>query len=158
MSQYDINSVLSAILEAKNNHKKTVLVTGVFDCLHQEHISFLKKAKAAGDYLIVGIETDKRVTKMKGNQRPKNSHNQRLDNLKSLHLADTIFILPVEFSDPKNHQRLISQIKPDILAVSSHTKHQLKKKQIIEKYGGIVKVVHQHNPQFSTTKILKTKS
>ena len=155
MNKLRIQNILPDIVSAKNDQKKIVLVTGVFDVIHQEHIKFLTKAKSIGDFLIVGIETDERVEQMKGINRPDNSQNTRLKNLTSLNLADTVFILPDKFSDPKNHQKLISQIKPDILAISSHTSHQLKKKKIIEKYGGVLKVVHQHNPQVSTTKILK---
>ena len=151
-----IKTILPAIIQAKNDQKKTVLVTGVFDVLHQEHINFLNKAKAAGDFLIIGIETDVRVEQMKGDQRPNHSQQMRLKNLQKLNLADTTFILPNKFSSPADHQKLISQIKPDILAISSHTKHQFQKKKIIEKYGGILKIVHQHNSQVSTTKILKT--
>jgi len=155
MNQPKIDTILPIIIKAKKDHQKIVLVTGVFDVLHQEHIIFLTKAKQIGDFLIIGIETDGRAGQMKGKSRPDNPQNKRLKNLEKLHIADIIFILPEEFSDPQNHQKLISQIKPDILAVSSHTKYQSQKKKIIEKYGGTLKVVHQHNPQVSTTKILK---
>lgn len=155
MNQPRIDTILPLIQKAKINNQKTVLVTGVFDVLHQEHINFLTKAKSIGEFLIIGIETDARVEQMKGDQRPNNSQDERLKNLKSLNIADTIFILPDRFSDSKEHQKLISQIKPDILAISSHTKHQLKKKKIIKKHGGTLKIVHQHNPQVSTTKTLK---
>lgn len=154
MNHSTIKTILPLIQKAKNNHQKIVLVTGVFDVIHQEHINFLTKAKQVGGFLVVGIETDERVKKMKGDQRPNYPQQIRLENLQKLSLANAIFVLPNEFSDPQNHQKLISQIKPDILAISSHTKHQRKKKKIIEKFGGKLKIVHQYNPQLSTTKIL----
>ena len=154
MNHSTIKTILPLIQKAKSNHQKIVLVTGVFDVIHQEHINFLNKAKSAGDFLIIGIETDKRVIKMKGDQRPNYPQQTRLENLQKLNLANAIFILPDKFSSSTDHQKLISQIKPNILAVSSHTKHQQKKKKIIEKYDGILKIVHQFNPQLSTTKIL----
>ena len=156
MNHSTIKTILPLIQKAKSNHQKIVLVTGVFDVIHQEHINFLNKAKTSGDFLIIGIETDLRVAQMKGDQRPNYPQQTRLTNLQKLNLADAIFILPDKFSNSQQHQKLISQIKPDILAISSHTKYQSQKKKIIEKYGGILKIVHQYNPQISTTKILKT--
>ncbi len=133
----------------------TVLVTGVFDLLHQEHLAFLKKAKKAGDILIVGLETDARVNKLKGPDRPVNSLTARLINLKALKLADQVFTLPEKFNQPTHHRALINQIKPDILAVSSHTANLTAKRKLLKSIGGKVLVVHSHNPKFSTTKMLK---
>ena len=135
--------------------KKRVLVTGVFDILHQEHRVFLQKAKALGDYLIVGIESDVRVKKIKGEGRPINSQDTRIKNLQNLAIADEIFILPEQFSKPEDHSALIEKIRPDFLAVSSHTKHLDKKKAILEKFDGKVVIVHDHNPHISTTKLLQ---
>ena len=140
------------------NQSKTVLVTGVFDVIHPEHINFLKKAKQEGDFLIVAIESDARVKQIKGKDRPINHQRQRLNNLKKLKLADQIIILPEQFSSPKDHQKFINQLKPDIYAISSHTLHQQQKKQIIESVGGTLKVVHQHNPHISSSKIIQTQS
>jgi D-beta-D-heptose 7-phosphate kinase/D-beta-D-heptose 1-phosphate adenosyltransferase len=86
-----------------------VLVTGVFDLLHEEHILFLKKAKALGDYLVVGIESDVRVKQMKGEGRPVNSQSIRVENLKSLNIIDEVFVLPQEFSKPSDHTTLIKK-------------------------------------------------
>lgn len=134
--------------------KTLVLATGVFDLLHPEHINFLEKAKATGDILVVGIESDARVKSLKGPNRPINPASQRLQNLKQLNIADHIFILPDSFNSPAAHQQLIATIKPDILAVSSHSPHLDKKQAILKKHGGQVKIVHQHNPNLSTSKLL----
>ena len=64
---------------------KKILVTGVFDLLHQEHINFLTKAKAVGDILVVGLETDTRVKQLKGFNRPINSTKDRLQNLENFY-------------------------------------------------------------------------
>ena len=134
---------------------KKVLVTGVFDILHAEHIQFLQKAKKIGEYLVIGIESDVRVKKMKGADRPVNSQEKRVENLKKLNLADEVFILPEQFSKPEDHSALIQKIRPQFLAVSSHTKHLDRKRAIVESFGGTVVVVHQHNPKVSTTQLLK---
>jgi rfaE bifunctional protein nucleotidyltransferase chain/domain len=136
---------------SRERRQVVVLVTGVFDLIHQEHKNFLNKAKQAGDILLVGLETDRRVTAIKGPGRPVNSQIQRLLNLEKLKIADLVFLLPEEFSKPADHETLISRIMPDILAVSSHTQHLAAKSSILQKYGGRVLVVHQHNPRISST-------
>ncbi|HYD34853.1 MAG TPA: adenylyltransferase/cytidyltransferase family protein [Vitreimonas sp.] len=135
--------------------KKTVLVTGVFDILHHEHVEFLQKAKALGDELVVGIESDVRVAAIKGPGRPINTAAIRKTNLENLGLADEVFILPEAFDKPEHHEALIAQYHPDFLAVSSHTAHLDKKQALLAKYGGQVVVVHDHNPAVSTTQLLQ---
>jgi rfaE bifunctional protein nucleotidyltransferase chain/domain len=148
--------VKASELELKlNKSKKTVLVTGCFDILHSEHIKFLKTAKSKGDILLVGIESDKRVALIKGKGRPVNKIKKRVSNLLKSKIPDYIFVLPDDFSSSSNHERLISRLKPDMLAVSSHTSHQDKKKEIMERYGGELRVILTHNPSVSTSKIIK---
>lgn len=149
--------LLKRIQQCKQEGKVVVLATGVFDLLHEEHRRFLQKAKKAGDILIVGIETDVRVKQMKGTDRPVNNQYRRLEAVKRLDYVDLAFLLPEAFSTPQAHEQLIAEIKPDILAVSSHTSHLEAKRRILEKYGGSVKVVHQHNPAISTTLLISQK-
>src|SRR5690606_21280972 len=114
---------------------------------------FLEKAKQAGDLLIVGIESDVRVKQIKGPARPINNQETRKNHLSKLPMVDYVFVLPEDFSRPEDHQRLISEIRPNYLAVSSHTKHLEAKKRILRQFGGDVKIVHQFNPEVSTTRM-----
>ena len=132
-----------------------VLVTGCFDVLHQEHKNFLKAAKKQGDILLVGLETDSRVKKLKGKDRPINTVRNRIKNLKALNIADQVFVLPKKFDSPKDHLALINQIKPNILAVSSHTPNLPAKRRLMKSIGRVVLVVLPHNSKFSTTKIIR---
>lgn len=157
MNKHSLSFILPCLKQAKSQGHTLILVTGVFDILHQEHINFLTKAKQVGDILIIGVESDARVKKIKGPNRPVNSQTERARNLHQLHLADYIFILPRQFCSPADHQKLIATIKPDILAVSSHTSFIPNKQKILQKHGGQVKIIHQHNPNFSTTKILNSR-
>ncbi|PIR61753.1 MAG: hypothetical protein COY81_03500 [Candidatus Pacebacteria bacterium CG_4_10_14_0_8_um_filter_43_12] len=136
------------------NKQPLVLVTGVFDLLHSEHLIFLNKAKALGS-LIIAIESDERVRELKGFGRPINKQAVRKHNLEKLGLACKILILPKKFSQSANHRRLLQKIKPDILAVSSHTPHLKEKASLMQEIGGRVEIVHQHNPAVSTTLVLK---
>lgn len=147
----------ASIRIAHKNNSTIVLVTGVFDVLHSEHVAFLNKAKLQGDVLIIGVESDKRVRQIKGEGRPIHTAEDRVGALLELGISDQIFILPDNFSTPQDHTGLIQTIKPSVLAVSSHTKHLDKKKQILASVGGVVSIVHDHNPGISTTQILSTK-
>jgi D-glycero-beta-D-manno-heptose 1-phosphate adenylyltransferase len=140
-----------------NKKQITVLVTGVFDCLHQEHLNFLNKARALGDILLIGIETDKRVKEIKGQERPVNNQEFRIKNLEKLDIANKVFLLPEDFSVSKQHLAFIKKIRPNILAVSSHTPNLKQKKEIMEKMNGKLVVVMKQNPKLSTTKIINQK-
>lgn len=135
--------------------KTVVLVTGVFDLFHEEHQIFLRKAKLAGDLLIVGVESDLRVKQLKGENRPIWDQDRRVSAIEQSKIADAVFILPEQFSKPVDHENLIDSIRPNFLAVSSHTKHQEAKQRIMEKFHGKLIIVHQHNPSVSTTQKLE---
>ena len=137
---------------------KIVLATGVFDILHHEHIRFLQKAKELGDFLVVGLESDVRVRKIKGEGRPMFPQEERKDSLRALGIADEVFVLPENFDTPEEHQQLIKEIQPDFFAVSEKTPHLAEKKKILEVSGSKMVVVLKHNPEISSTQILQRRS
>lgn len=146
---------LTAFLQYRQvHHASLTLVTGVFDLLHEEHRLFLHKAKALADLLLVGLESDVRVRQMKGVGRPLHSQQQRQQQLAEWGIADHIFILPEQFSQPADHRRLIDQLRPDFMAVSSHTRFLTEKQQILSEFGAKLVVVHEHNPLVSTSQLL----
>ena len=147
--------VRQVVAHAHARHSPITLVTGVFDLLHAEHLRFLKKAKELGGVLIVGVESDVRVRQMKGPGRPVNDQLKRCTDLTNTRIPDQVFILPEQFSQPADHERLIAEVRPKYLAVSSHTAHQENKRRLLAKYGGEVVVVHEHNPSISTSKLLQ---
>ena len=148
---------MNNFLKDFDRSKKLTLVTGVFDVLHQEHKNFLEAAKKLADYLIIGIESDLRVKALKGEDRPINSQDIRKKNLEELGIADFIFILPEKFSQREDHQALIDEIEPDFLAVSEHSPFQDVKREIVESIGGKLIVVHPHNPEISSTRIINSR-
>lgn len=99
--------------DAKKDIKKDIKIVftnGCFDILHTGHVSYLKNAKKAGDFLIVGLNSDDSVRSIKGDKRPIVSQEQRADVVASLECVDYVTI----FSqlDPLN---IIQAIKPNIL-------------------------------------------
>lgn len=133
-------------------NKKVVLVTGFFDLLHEEHLRFLQKARAVGDVLIVGLESDNRARLIKGEGRPIETQSARAKTLTPY--ADHIILLPEEFATPSAHRKLVLAVAPEVLAVSSHTAHQREKRNLVREVGGELLVVHPHNPSVSTTKTI----
>lgn len=135
----------------RETKQKVVWVTGVFDLLHIEHMKFLEKAKAAGDKLLVGVEPDRRVRQIKGDNRPVNPEMARVEQLNYLKPVDLAFILPEQFDRQEDWETLMGKIRPAVYAVSSHTKWQENKQNIAEKYGAEFKIVHQFNSDYSTS-------
>lgn len=94
----------------KNKGKKIVFTNGCFDILHVGHIQYLEEAKSYGDVLIVGLNTDASVRKLKGESRPINNQNDRANILSSLSSVDYVVIFEEE-----TPYELIRLISPDIL-------------------------------------------
>jgi len=138
---------------ANKSHKNKlsiVLVTGVFDLLHQGHIQFLQKAKAKGDIIFVGLESDQRVKQIKGKERPLEPVEVRINKVAQLPFVDFVFALPVKF-DSIEREHLIKNVRPDFLAVSAHSEHLDQKRALVEKYGGKFTIVMDHDKRFSTS-------
>jgi len=94
----------------KENGKKIVFTNGCFDILHVGHVKYLQEAKSFGDVLIVGLNSDESVSRLKGPTRPVNTAQDRAYLLAALEAVD--FVVP--FEDDTPHE-LIKIIKPDVL-------------------------------------------
>jgi D-beta-D-heptose 7-phosphate kinase/D-beta-D-heptose 1-phosphate adenosyltransferase len=87
-----------------------VFTNGCFDILHAGHVDYLSKAKEMGDYLIVGLNSDESVKKIKGDKRPINDQYSRMKVLEALRCVDEVLL----FSEETPYE-LIKKIRPDIL-------------------------------------------
>ncbi len=117
-----------------------VLVGGVFDILHYGHVYFLKSAKTLGDYLIVAIESDKNVKKLKGESRPIHSEEQRKEVLESLKFVDEVIILKDKMTD-KDYSDLVAKINPAVIALTEGDPILEKKRQQAKTIGAkVVKI------------------
>lgn len=169
---YTISSIAPICHKLHAESRKLVLATGFFDLLHTEHINFLQKAKAVGDILIVAVESDERARALKGEGRPVETQlvrcqklidlkfTAKLQNCKTetLNVVDYVIQLTDDFNNFEAYDSLMSAVQPHIYAVSSHTDHQKNKAFLTEKYGGQLLVVHDFNPDISTSKILKSQN
>lgn len=146
---YSIKTIEPIARDLHAQKLKLILATGFFDLLHSEHLNFLQKAKAAGDVLIVAVESDERARILKGEGRPIQTQSIRLKNL--IPHADYLLALDATFNNPLAFENLIQAVQPAFLAVSSHTAHLDKKQAMLKKNGSDILVVHNHNPDISTT-------
>jgi rfaE bifunctional protein nucleotidyltransferase chain/domain len=153
---YTIESIKPTCDDLHKRGKMIVLATGFFDLLHAEHINFLRKAKAAGDILVVAVESDERARILKGEGRPVETQEIRAQKVSEY--ADYVVALAADFDHFEAYDALMEAIKPKIYAVSSHTNHQKTKNFLVEKYGGSLVVVHEFNPAVSTTQIVNSKN
>ena len=137
----------------KRTGKKIVFTNGCFDILHQGHTTYLKGARALGDFLIVGLNSDESVTALKGKNRPINNETSRLKNLLNLPFVDFVTV----FSEltPK---LLIDEIRPDILVKGGdYNADEIIGADRVKADGGKV-ITLPLVPGFSTTKILENAS
>ena len=126
-------------LEASKNNKEQVIVftNGCFDIIHSGHLDLLKEAKSYGDKLIVGLNSDKSVSKLKGPERPIIGQSERKKILSALKFVDEVIIFNEE-----NPLKLIKKLKPSILVKGAdYTKEQVVGGAFVESYGGQIKLV-----------------
>ena len=113
------DEVLKAIEKAKNRGKKIIFTNGCFDILHSGHVTYLNKAKELGDILVLGLNSDNSVKRLKGESRPINNELDRAIVLSGLKAVDYIFI----FEEDTPYE-LIKLIKPNILVKGGDYKNR----------------------------------
>lgn len=113
----EANSKILALTEAievirqwKSKEEKLVFTNGCFDLIHLGHVDYLEKARLLGDRLIVGVNTDHSITRLKGPSRPITNQNSRLRVLAALECVDCV--IPFDHDTPI---QLIEQIRPNLL-------------------------------------------
>ena len=118
----------------KAGGKKVVFTNGCFDLIHIGHLKFLQAARQLGDSLIVGINTDASVRRIKGEGRPLISETERADLLSALHFVDYVVLYDETTPEP-----LLHALKPDILVKGKNLRlEQIVGYDIVKKYGGEV--------------------
>ena len=136
-------------LKLKALKKKVVFTNGVFDLIHAGHVDYLSKAKKLGDVLVVGLNTDDSVKRIKGNKRPILKQEERAFILSNLKPVDFVI-----FFNEDTPEKLISELTPDILVKGADWAiEKIVGKEVVEKNGGEVKAIEFVSDQ-STSKII----
>ena len=130
--------------------KKIVFTNGCFDILHVGHVRYLTAAKNFGDVLIVGLNTDESVKKLKGASRPINNQYDRAEVLLGLKAVDHVI-----FFGEDTAENLIAELQPDIYVKGGdYTLETLPEAKIVQAYGGQIELVQLVEGK-STTKIIE---
>jgi D-beta-D-heptose 7-phosphate kinase / D-beta-D-heptose 1-phosphate adenosyltransferase len=146
----DAFQLTARIAYYRRNGLRVVFTNGCFDILHRGHISYLNKAKEFGDILIVGLNSDNGVRRLKGPDRPINSLEDRGQVLSALSCVD--HIIPFDEDTPAE---LIKVIEPDVFVKGGdYTRETLPEAPLVEKQGGEV-VLLPYISDRSTTGIIE---
>lgn len=134
--------------------KKTVFTNGCFDILHRGHITYLEKAKNLGDMLIVGLNSDSSVKKLKGETRPVNGELDRAFVLDALRCVDVVVIFGEDTAE-----EIVGFLKPDIYVKGGdYTIDTLPEAKIAMSYGGKVELISFVEGYSTTNTIERMKS
>lgn len=144
---YSLDALINKRKEWKD--QKVVFTNGCFDILHLGHVDYLEKAAAKGDKLIVALNTDTSVSKLKGPTRPVNNENARARIIAALAFVDAVI-----FFSEDTPLSLIKQLKPDILVKGSDYKiSNIVGANIVMENGGKVETIDLVEG-YSTTNII----
>lgn len=143
--------IISALTARRAGGQRVVFTNGCFDLMHVGHTRYLQTARALGDLLVVGVNTDRSVRALnKGQDRPIVPEQQRAEVLAALASVDYVVL----FDEP-DPGRLIAEILPDVLVKGGDwTPDKIIGREIVEAHGGVVKTIPLV-PGVSTTVIVE---
>ena len=146
----DEAQLLQTVADAKAHGETIVMTNGCFDILHVGHVDYLSKARRLGDVLVVGLNSDSSVKRIKGKGRPINKDPDRAKVLSSLYCVDYV----TSFSEP-TPENLIKILKPDILVKGGDWQMKdIVGASFVKSYGGKVATV-PFVKGFSTTSLIE---
>ena len=146
----DRDALVTRITEERARGFRIVLANGCFDILHAGHVRYLEGARALGDMLVVGVNSDAQVARLKGAGRPILPERERAELVASLQAVDLVTI----FAEPTVSELLVA-IKPDVHAKGTdYTEETVPERDVVRSYGGRVAIVGDPKDH-STSEILK---
>jgi len=154
MNLINWNEITDLVKKLRNQDKTIVFTNGCFDIIHAGHVQYLQEAKALGDILVIGLNSDASVKRLKGAERPVNDQNDRAIVLSAIKSVDYVVI----FKEDTPYD-IIKQIKPDILVKGGDwPEDEIVGHDIVKANGGIVKSLSFRPGNSSTSIIEKMKN
>ena len=133
---YTLSQLTKIIQEHKKRGQKVVLANGCFDLIHVGHIRYLKESKKKGDILVLALNSDSSIRKLKGEGRPILNQKERAVIASSFYFIDYI-----TFFDEPNVEKVLLALKPDIHAKGSdYTEETVPEKETVKGYGGTIAI------------------
>ena len=124
--------LFDTIAQEKRAGKSVVFTNGCFDILHAGHVRYLTEAKKLGDVLVVGLNSDESVRKLKGAGRPVNSEADRAEVLAGLRAVDHVVVFPEDTAE-----EMVRQLQPDVYVKGGdYSLERLPESAIVASYGG----------------------
>ena len=149
----DRMKISEIVTSLKAKGKRIVFTNGCFDILHVGHVRYLKEAKALGDILILGLNSDSSVKSLKGSNRPINNESDRAEVLSALKAIDYVVIF-----DEKTAENIVGEVKPDIYAKGGdYSIDTLPEAKIVAEHGGKTVLLQLVDGKSSTNIINKCK-
>jgi rfaE bifunctional protein nucleotidyltransferase chain/domain len=146
----DRDALVARIAAARAEGSRIVLANGCFDVLHAGHVRYLKGAKALGDLLVVGINSDDQVARLKGADRPILGERERAELVAALAAVDLVTI----FTEPTVTELLLA-LRPDVHAKGTdYTEATVPEREVVQSYGGQVRIVGDPK-NHSTSEIIR---
>lgn len=145
----DVRELEQRLKHWRFHSHRLVFTNGCFDILHRGHLDYLSRAADLGDILIIGLNTDNSVKRIKGPGRPLNAQADRAQLLASL-----FFVQAVVLFEQDTPLELIRQVRPDVLVKGGdYQKHQVVGQELVEEGGGRVEIIDLV-PGYSTSRII----
>ena len=140
--------------EARHDGRRVVFTNGVFDILHPGHVRYLQQARALGDLLIIGLNSDASVRRNKGPERPINPEAERAEVLEALECVDAVVVF-----DEETPADIIEAVQPDVLVKGADWAHDaIVGRDTVEARGGRVVRIPVETGYSTTDIIRKVKS
>ncbi|MBI2611763.1 adenylyltransferase/cytidyltransferase family protein [Candidatus Gottesmanbacteria bacterium] len=148
-----LDNLEKVLKKIRSEKKSVVFVGGCFDILHRGHIKFLKESKRFGDILIIALEHDENVRRLKGNTRPFQKQLERAEILSSLRFVDYVLALP-PMNKYSEYESLVETIRPDAVSMTEGDIHIAEKKEQGEKVGAVAHIIPK-TQTLSTSELAK---
>jgi D-glycero-beta-D-manno-heptose 1-phosphate adenylyltransferase len=146
---YNREELVTVRAEWKRDGKRVVFTNGCYDLLHPGHIRLLEQARSLGDVLILALNSDASVRRLKGPSRPLMSESERSEVAAALEAVDAITVF-----DEDTPRELIAAVLPDVLVKGADWAHWIAGREEVEAAGGEVKALALE-PDYSTTGIVE---
>ena len=148
------NRLIARVAIARKGGARVVFANGCFDLLHVGHVRYLEAARALGDLLVVGVNSDEQARALKGEGRPYVPERERAEVVAGLRAVDLVTI----FHEPTVEQLLLA-IRPDIHAKGTdYTEETVPERDVVRSYGGRVCIVGDPKDHSSTEMVRKVTS
>ncbi len=140
------NRLIARVAIARKGGARVVFANGCFDLLHVGHVRYLEAARSLGDLLVVGINSDEQVRRLKGEGRPYVPERERAETVASLRAVDYVTV----FHEPTVTELLLA-LRPDIHAKGTdYTEESVPEREVVRSYGGRVQIVGDPKDHSST--------